>query len=426
VTDELDIRLEALYAIGRGEGANRPGLSDGEEEAHRLVAGWMKAAGLEVARDAAGNTFGRLPGSDPARGEVWVGSHLDTVPSGGRFDGALGVVAAIAALERLPELRPSRTITVVAFRDEEGWRFGRGFFGSRAVCGQVDPAELEARDAHGVSVGEALQALGLEGPTPGRHTAPAPAAFVEAHIEQGPVLEGAGRALGVATAIAGMVGLRVAFEGATGHAGTVPLDRRADALVAAAAYVTSLRSAAATLENAVVTVGECNVSGAAANVIPGRVEVSVDARAPDRGTVDELAGVAERLAEEAARSERCRPTISHVYRYEPVQMDPAIGRQLAHACATVGCTPLELASGAGHDAGILAAAGVPTGLLLVRSGARGVSHSPAETTDSEAVRLCVEVLTATVRELANGRLSHTPVDATVRTHHNRHDARGRV
>jgi allantoate deiminase len=426
VTSELEARLDALYAIGDGEGANRPGLSEREEEAHRLVAGWMNAAGFEVCHDAAGNTFGRLPGADVAAGEVWVGSHLDTVPSGGRFDGALGVVAAIEAVERVRERRPSRTVAVVAFRDEEGWRFGRGFFGSRSACGQVERAELDTRDADGISIREALGTLGLAGPTPGRPTVPLPAAYIEAHVEQGPVLENAGRALGVATAIAGMGGLCVVFEGSTGHAGTVPLDRRADALVAAAAYVMSLRRAAATLENAVVTVGELNVSDPATNVIPGRVEVSVDARAPDGATLVELVTAGERLAEEAARSERCRATSSRLYRYEPVPMDPDVRRRLARACEAVGCSPIELASGGGHDAGILAAAGVPAGLLLVRSGAGGVSHSPAETTDSEALGLCVEALTEAVRELADGRLSDTAVDATVRTHHNRYDERGRV
>jgi allantoate deiminase len=426
MTGELEARLETLYAIGGGEGANRPGISDAEEEAHRLVAEWMRAAGLDVDRDAAGNTFGRLPGAEPAREEVWVGSHLDSVPSGGRFDGALGVVAAIQAAERLRGPRSARTVAVVAFRDEEGWRFGRGFFGSRAACGQIDAAELETRDADGTSVGEALQALGLEGPTPGQPTARLPGAFIEAHVEQGPVLESVGSALGVVTAIAGMVGLRVRFEGSTGHAGTVPLERRADALVAAAAYVTSLRRAAAELRDAVVTVGEFNVSGAAANVIPGRVDITVDARAPDSRTLDELAAAAERLAEEAAHSERCRPAISRLYRYDPIEMNPDIRGELADACGAVGCTPFELACGAGHDAGILAGAGVPAGMLLVRSGAGGVSHSPAETTDSEALELCVEALAATVRKLADGRLSDTHVDATVRTHHNRYDASGRV
>ena len=166
MSNELEARLDALYAIGAGEGANRPGLSAAEEDAHRLVADWMKAAGLDVDRDAAGNTFGRLRGADPARGEVWVGSHLDTVPGGGRFDGALGVVAAIDAVEQLRHARRARTVAVVAFRDEEGWRFGRGFFGSRAVCCQIGVAELEPcalviRQSCGAGVEQRLAVDGL-------------------------------------------------------------------------------------------------------------------------------------------------------------------------------------------------------------------------------------------------------------------------
>jgi allantoate deiminase len=333
-------------------------------------------------------------------------------------------VAAIDALERLRDLRPVRTIAVGAFRDEEGWRFGRGFFGSRAVCGQVEAAELEAPDGDGVRVAESLEALGLTGPTPGQPTAPLPYTFVEAHVEQGPVLESVGSPLGVVTAISGMVGLRVVFEGSPGHAGTVPLDRRADALVAAASYVTRLRTAAARMRNAVATVGECKVRGAAANVIPSKVEVSVDVRAPESRTLDELAGVAERLAHEAASSERCRPTVAPLFRHNPVELDPDVRSVLARGCREVGCTAGEIVSGAGHDAGILAGAGVRAGLLFVRSGAGGISHSPAETTDSAALRLCVGALTSTVRELAGRRLSDAPVDATVPTHHNRYDARG--
>lgn len=413
MSDELEARLDALYAIGAGEGANRPGLSAAEEDAHRLAADWMKAAGLDVDRDAAGNTFGRLRGADPARGEVWVGSHLDTVPGGGRFDGALGVVAAIEAVERLRHARPARTVAVVAFRDEEGWRFGRGFFGSRAVCGQIEAAELEARDEEGIRVVDALEALGIEGPTPGRPTAPRPHAFVEAHVEQGPVLERAGSPLGVVTSIAGMVGLRVAFEGSAGHAGTVPLARRADGLVAAATYVVSLRRAAVRVPDAVATVGECRVAGAAANVIPGKVELTVDARTPERRTLDDLAGTAERLAHEAARSERCRPTVARLARHDPVPLDSSVRKVLARSCRRIGCAHEELVSGAGHDAGILAAAGVPAGLLFVRSGAGGVSHSLAETTDPEAMGFCVEALTATVRELAKDFLSPSSAGATV-------------
>jgi allantoate deiminase len=139
-------RLEELYAIGGGEGANRPALSDAEQAAHELAAGWMRGAGLEVGVDGAGNLIGRRLGSEPGIPEIWTGSHLDTLPAGGRFDGALGVVAAIEALERLPT--SARTVAAVAFRDEGGWRFGRGFFGSRSLCGLLAPADSRTRGRH--------------------------------------------------------------------------------------------------------------------------------------------------------------------------------------------------------------------------------------------------------------------------------------
>jgi allantoate deiminase len=423
---EVESRLDALYALGGGEGANRPGLSTAEEEAHELAASWMAEAGLEIERDPAGNTFGRLRGTDSNLGEVWVGSHLDTVPSGGRLDGALGVVAGIGALERLAELPRARTLAVVAFRDEEGWRFGRGFFGSRAVCGLIEREDLEARDREGTAVSEALRRLGLEPPAPGRATAHLPAFFVETHIEQGPVLAEAGAPLGVVDAITGMAGLRVVFSGPGGHAGTVPLAGRRDALAAAAAYMLALRDAARAEPGAVATVGECAVPGGAANVVPRAVELTIDARAPQRDSLDRLLGKTQRLAPLAAAKEGCEAAVERLYDYDPVPMAPRVRALLCDAVRRVSAEPVELTSGAGHDAGILAAAGVPSGLLFVCSGAGGASHSPAETTDTEAIALSIEVLAITLAKLAGAPYSGESQPARVRDHHNRYDAYGRA
>jgi allantoate deiminase len=150
-------RLEELFSIGAGQGASRPGLSPAEQQAHDLAAGWMTGAGLEVSADAAGNLVGRARGSAPQLGEVWTGSHLDTVPNGGRFDGALGVVAGLEAVAAAHARPHARTIAVVAFRDEEGCRFGHGYFGSRALCGLIEARELDVRDADGISVGQAVR-----------------------------------------------------------------------------------------------------------------------------------------------------------------------------------------------------------------------------------------------------------------------------
>jgi acetylornithine deacetylase/succinyl-diaminopimelate desuccinylase-like protein len=330
-------RLEALYAIGPGPGANRIGYSAEEDAAHDLARGWMEQAGFEVTIDAAGNLLGTGPsGSIPG---VWTGSHLDTVPEGGKFDGALGVVAAIEAVER------SGRGTVVVFRDEE-----RGCAGSRAVA------------ARG----------GL------------PAAFLEVHVEQGPRLADAGAPLGIVTGIAGVSRGTIVVEGSAGHAGTTPMDVRDDALVKAAAEILRIEKTARSIDGAVATVGRAEVEPGATNVIPSRVTLSIDARAPD--------------------AERCRRLGSALgfeptYLVEPVEMAPQLRDVLRAEVEERGLPVVELPSGAGHDAGILAATGVPSGMIFVRSLNGGVSHSPDELSSAEDIELAVEVLTGALARL---------------------------
>jgi acetylornithine deacetylase/succinyl-diaminopimelate desuccinylase-like protein len=321
-------RLDELFAIG----ATRIGGSPEEDAAHSLVARWLAEAGLEVEVDAAGNTFGRR-----GQAAVWTGSHLDSVPNGGRFDGALGVVAAIEVAER------SRApLAVVAFRDEE-----RGCAGSRA-----------------------LAAAGT-----------LPAAFLELHIEQGPVLEQAGAPLGVVTAILGQALGQGVCTGRADHAGTTPIDRRSDALVEAAAFVLHVRQAAG--PGTVATVGCLEVEPGAANVVPERVTLSVDARAPTGAALDALVTA---IGFEPSR------------RTEPVVMsDPPLAALRAAAPSAP-----ELVSGAGHDAAILAAAGVPTGMLFVRSLNGGRSHSPAELSSEADIEFGIAVLAAALARIGGG------------------------
>jgi acetylornithine deacetylase/succinyl-diaminopimelate desuccinylase-like protein len=317
-------RLDAIYALG----ATRPGYSPLEDAAHALAAGWMEEAELEVSRDDAGNLFGR-------RGDarVWSGSHLDSVPNGGRYDGALGVVAAIEAAARLPDA----ALAAVAFRAEE-----TGPMGSRALT------EL-------------------------------PAAFIELHIEQGPVLERAGAPLGVVTAIAGQTRGAVTFEGRADHAGTTPMDARSDALVEAARFVLHVRDCAR--PPAVATVGAIEIEPNAINVVPARVTVSVDARAPDADLLEALVAA---IGFEPS------------WRLAPVPMS---GAPLDAVRAAAPDAP-ELVSGAGHDAMVLAAAGVPTAMIFVRSLNGGASHSPDELSSDEDVEAGVEALTAALARLA--------------------------
>ena len=330
-------RLDELYAIGGGPGANRPHGSPAEDEAHRRAAGWLAEAGLEVEVDASGNLLGRA-----ARGqEVWVGSHLDTVPEGGRFDGALGVVAAIEAVERVG------AGSVVAFRGEEV-----GCIGSRALVARGGPL---------------------------------PRAFLELHVEQGPVLAQADVPLGVVTGIVGYTRGELVFEGSAGHAGTTPMDGRDDALVAAAERVLAIRDAAAAIPGAVATVGQLDLEPGGVNVIPSRVRISLDVRAPDRERLDAL------LA--AIGFEPTDVT-------EPVQLGEGSRRALREAIEARGLPVVELASGAGHDAGILASAGVDAAMLFVRSLNGGVSHSPDELSSDEDVSLAVGVLGDALQRLA--------------------------
>ena len=327
-------RLDELYEIGGGEGANRPGGSAEEDRAHELAAGWMEEAGLAVEVDAAGNLIGKTASPD-----VWAGSHLDSIPNGGKYDGALGVVAGIEAVERVGRG------AVVAFRDEE-----RGCTGS-----------------------EAFVVRGERPPT-----------FLELHIEQGPVLEQAGAPLGIVTGITGMVRAERVFEGVAGHAGTVPMSARHDALVAAVEYVLHVRNRARAIEGAVATVGRLEVEPGVANVIPSRVRLSVDARAPDRPRLDRL--VAELGLEP-------------LFELEPVPMAAAPLAALRAEVEARGLPVVELRSGAGHDAAVLANAGVPTAMLFVRSLNGGVSHSPDENSSPEDIALAVEVLAGALARL---------------------------
>jgi allantoate deiminase len=394
-------RLDTLFAIGRAAGTNRIGLGPGEQRAFELVAGWMREAGLAVTFDPAGNLVGRLAGSEPELPEVWSGSHLDTPPDGGRFDGALGVLTALAAVEALSAAgAPRRSVAVIAFRLEEGPRFGRGVFGSRAVCGALDDDEGDLLDADGISLAEAFAALGYgELPRSG-WLDPPPACFVELHIEQGPTLAAAGAPLGIVSSIAGMAGLELAFSGRRGHAGTVEMQVRSDALGAAARFVVNVHDVARSLPGAVATIGRLTVAPGATNTIPERCELFADLRAPDDERLEALVDGAVAAAREAAAAARCEVAIEPRWRHEAVAMSDGPRAALRRAVSSLGVEPVELPSGAGHDAAILALAGVPSAMLFVRSDAGGVSHAPEESTGADAVLLGLQALTLALRELA--------------------------
>lgn len=317
-------RLQEIAAIAQ----HRAGYSREEDAAHELAAGWMRAAGLETHVDGAGNLHGRRGAA-----RVWSGSHLDSVPTAGRFDGSLGVVGAIEAAERLPEA----PLGVVVFRAEE-----TGPLGSRRLD------EL-------------------------------PAAFIELHIEQGPVLAKLDAPLGIVTGVVGQARGAVVFEGRADHAGTTPIDARADALIDAARFVLHVRQCAR--DGAVATVGVVEVEPNAVNVVPARVTVSVDARAPSAVQLDQLVAAIG-----------FEPTS----RLEPVEFS---GAPLETLRDVLPGAP-ELVSGAGHDAMVLAASGVPTAMLFVRSLNDGVSHHPDELSSEEDIARGIDGLTVALDRLA--------------------------
>ena len=261
------------------------------------------------------------------------------------------------------------------------------------MCGRLGEADLDLTDANGTSVRAALSALGFMGLRAPR--ARLPARFVEVHVEQGPMLERADVPLGVATLITGMAGFNVRFLGESGHAGTLPMDGRRDGFVAAATYALALRDEAVRRGDVVATVGDVRISDAAANVVPGRVEVTVDVRAPVTDALTAIAGAARRLAGETGIDVE----IEDMSFDPPVPLSTVVQSALREAAAAEGVAMLELGSGAGHDAGILAAAGVEAGMLFVRSRNGGVSHRPEEFTDDDDIATAVAVLTRTLRTL---------------------------
>jgi allantoate deiminase len=394
-------RLDTLFEIGRAAGTNRPGLAEGEQRAFELVAGWMREAGLDVTFDPAGNVVGRLQGSEPDLPEIWSGSHLDTPPDGGRFDGALGTLLALDAAEAVGAGGlPRRTVAAMAFRLEEGPRFGRGVFGSRAVCGMLDDDEGDLLDPDGISLAQAFAALGYGELPQAGWLDPPPAAFVEAHIEQGPTLAATGAPLGIVTSIAGMAGLELTFRGRRGHAGTVQMQLRADALGAAARFVVGAHDVARSLPGAVATIGRLTVAPGATNTIPERAELFADVRAPDDERLDALVDGVVAAAHAAAAEAGCEVAIEPRWRYAAVAMSDGPRDALRRAVLSLGVDPVELPSGAGHDAAILALAGVPSAMLFVRSDAGGVSHAPEESTGMDAVVLAVAALERALRDLA--------------------------
>jgi hydantoinase/carbamoylase family amidase len=391
--------LERVAVLGRHSDSpdhyTRTYLTPAHQAAGKQIAAWMREAGMAVRLDAVGNVIGRYEAAGPGAKTILMGSHFDSVRNGGKYDGVLGILVPIACVEALNrrDERLAYALEVVAFSDEEGARFQTGFLSSHALIGRLDPAVLDRRDADGVTLAEAMRAAGLD-PTKINATCVDPesiAAYVEVHIEQGPVLLGAGLALGVVTAIAGGNTHRVAVRGEAGHAGTVPMSMRHDALAAACEMVVAVEKRCASGGTLVGTVGMLRVKEGSSNVIPGEVEFSLDIRAGD----DDTRRIAESdvWAAFEAIAKRRGVAVEHSRSKESrvVPCSDWLQDRLAQSVERLGIPARRLPSGAGHDAMILAEV-TDVGMLFVRCGAGGVSHNPAETVSEADAELSVRAL----------------------------------
>jgi allantoate deiminase len=381
-------RKVATFSEDAG-GTRRTFLSTPMHDCHREVSSWMKALGMSVSVDAVGNLRGFYPGVSPGVPRILVGSHLDTVPNAGAFDGILGVVLAIGLVESLEGMKLPFGIEVVGFSEEEGVRFGVPFIGSRALVGRVDEELLDRKDERGISVRKAIQDFGLNPNEISKVVLRDDALrYIEFHIEQGPVLENLGRPLGVVEAIVGQNRLEFTFSGQANHAGTTPMNLRHDALAAAAEWILAVENLAQRTPGIVATVGFVEAKPGATNVIAGEARATLDIRHASDGArteaLDELIRHAESIAARRGVTVKWRTLLAQ----HAVAMDPFLTEQIANAMQKAGCEPHRMASGAGHDAMILAEK-FPAAMIFLRTPG-GISHDPAESVHLDDVARALE------------------------------------
>jgi allantoate deiminase len=394
----LSRRIDRLARVSDERGATtRTFLSPAMARANGLVGSWMKAAGLSVREDAVGNLVGRAPGSAPGAGTLLMGSHLDTVRDAGRFDGALGVLLPIAAMEVLRGRGVSLpfAVEILGFSEEEGVRFSSAYLGSKGYAGRLTASDLRLRDAEGITVGEVLSRRSR-----GRFVLPKPAhprhallGYVEVHIEQGPVLERRGLATGVVSGISGQTRGRVRFTGSAGHAGTTPMTLRRDALAGAAEFILAAERLARSRPGLVATVGSVSAHPGAPNVIAGSAELSLDLRHP--ADARRRAAFAE-LARERGLRFACEVTQDN----GAVACSAPLSAILASSARAAQGRVITLASGAGHDAVVMASL-APIAMLFVRCRG-GLSHHPAESVSKADLRTALGILVDFLARLAAG------------------------
>jgi allantoate deiminase len=402
--EEVIARCRKLATFSEDQvGTRRTFLSAPMRDCHREIARWMEPLGAVVRIDAVGNLRATYPGAQAGAAKLLIGSHLDTVPNSGAYDGVLGVMLAISLLEALHGRRLPFGIEVVGFSEEEGVRFGVPFIGSRALVGRLDAEVLKVQDSQGISLQKAIEDFGLN-----------PAEIsqadlnveyfgcIEFHIEQGPVLEELRLPLASVDSIAGQSRLEFTFHGRSNHAGTTPMHVRRDALAAAAEWTTAVENCARSVPDLVATVGMIEAKPGATNVIAGETRATLDVR---HGSDEIRTRVVKDLVERAQEIAGRRGLTSEwetLLEQPAVAMDPFLVSEIERAIAKTGATPHRMVSGAGHDAMILAEK-VPASMIFLRTPG-GISHDPAESVAVEDVEKAIECGLHLLDQLAASRI----------------------
>ncbi|MGA2416989.1 MAG: allantoate amidohydrolase [Candidatus Sulfotelmatobacter sp.] len=406
--EEAIARCRKLASYSEDPGSTRRTfLSPPMRDCHREITGWMEALNMSVRVDAAGNLRGFYPGIEANCPRLLLGSHLDTVPHAGAYDGILGVVIAVSLLEALEGRRLAFAIEVIGFSEEEGVRFGVPFIGSRALVGRFDEELLKARDRRGIAVREALAHFGLDpAEIPRARVAADCLGYVEFHIEQGPVLEELGKPLAAVDFIAGQSRLEFIFLGRSNHAGTTPMHLRHDALAAAAEWIVAVERTARAVTGLVASVGKIEARPGAANVIAGEAWLTLDVR---HARDETRSNAVKNLVEQAKQiAQRRGLTVEWEARLDQraVAMDPSLVAEIERAIAATGCAPHRMMSGAGHDAMIMAEK-IPSAMIFLRTPG-GISHDPAESVSVEDVEKAIACGLHLLNQLAASPAAPSP------------------
>lgn len=407
--DNLYSLFEELKAFSKETpqgGITRLAYTDLDEQAHQFLMDKLTARGLIIRQDKIGNVYATLPGSDSSLGAIATGSHVDTVPSGGAFDGAAGVLAGIYALLQFAPKQLKRDLTLIIFRAEESSRFGFSCIGSKVITDKVNRDKWSNnRDSQGLNFFEAIEKVGYDGSDAGIAasiiTQETISSFIEVHIEQGKCLEAIGKRIGVVTGIAAPTRFKVEVAGHADHSGATPMNQRHDALVAASDVIKDIHLAACheSCHGTVGTVGKLDVYPNSMNVIPGSVTFYVDIRGVE---VDSIARVVERFkasVTKAAFDNQVAMTVHEISQETPVKLDETLCQTLEQVCQEKGVDYMTMLSGAGHDSMNMASI-CPTAMLFIPS-KEGVSHHPDEHSEFDDLVLASELLADAMKRLAN-------------------------